>query len=171
MCVVALKEKRKKSFEKKKKVTLSIHFLAMEEQDVEIVEGEPIDWHTILADTYGVQAPSDWEKAVFFIKRTQHLLDQSLGEPPVFGVVVEKMQCPILGVEFKNDVGVLLDDSMEPVSVDFVQLCLEQATNSVMNNEGDDAVALSAINKIKNPYTNEPIKRILLIKAAIAIKA
>ena len=161
-------EKRKKeNCGKKKKVTLSTHSF-MEDQEVEIVEGEPIDWHTILADTYGVQAPSDWERAVFFIKRTQHLLDQSLGEPPVFGVVVEKMQCPILGVEFKNDVGVLLDDSMEPVSVDFVQLCLDQATNSVMNNEGDDAVGLSAINKIKNPYTNEPIKRILLIKAAIA---
>jgi hypothetical protein len=139
------------------------------DQDVEIVEGgEPIDWDLVLAEHYGVQAPSEWDKAAFFVRRAQDQLDAALNEPPKFGVVVDKLQCPILGVEFKNDLCLLLDDSMEPVSVDYVLLCLEQAADAIMDNEGDDAAGLDAMKKIKNPYTSLPIQRMLLVKAALA---
>ena len=146
----------------------SIRTLRMEAQDeVEIAEeGEPVDWTTILSDAYGIQEPSEWDKAAFFIRRTKNLLNDSLFEPPIFGIAVDKMQCPILGMEFKNDMCLLLDDSMEPVCVEFVQLCIEQATD-LIEKEDDDAAGLSAINKIKNPFTNQPIQRILLVKAAL----
>ena len=73
--------------------------------------------------------------------------------------VFEGDSCPLLGKEFENSAGVLLDNTQTPVSFEYVTIVLHKA-KAVMQNWGDQYEGKQALKILENPFTRQPIRKL-----------
>ena len=118
-----------------------------------------------LAELLASESPeSSWNVAMAALNKIEDLYLQARYDVWTLQVSVLKCSnCPLLGCELQA-CGVLLDDTQEPVSFEYLSIQLQRARETMDTSLFSEYSGKTALKMLENPFTRQIIKKITPVK-------